>query len=82
MAMGGLGDLLLREMSWGVNFLLWVAAMVGVARVLAWRDAPTLVFLNVLAVVVSLSLGRSGGSLRLRGVSGYVLGGIFARLSP
>ena len=108
LALGGLGDLLLRETPWGVNFLLWVVALVGAATMLAlragsreagearwlgpvavlfaacvaWRDAPMLVVLNVLAVLVSLSLaaslGRSGASLRLRGVSEYVLGGIFA----
>lgn len=108
LALGGLGDLLLRETPWGLNFSLWIAALVGAAAVLtlrggartaggarwlapvavlfaacvAWRDAPMLVFMNVLAVLVSLllaaSLGRSGGSLRLMGVSEYVLGGIFA----
>ena len=108
MALGGLGDLLLRETPWGLNFPLWIAALVGVAAVLAlrggarpagearwlapvavlfaacvaWRDAPMLVFLNVAAVLVSLSLaaslGRSERSLGLRGVSEYVLGGILA----
>jgi hypothetical protein len=47
----------------------------------AWRDSPTVVFLDVLAVLVALSLaavwGRSG-SLRLAGVSEYILGGIYA----
>ena len=108
LALGGLGDLLLRETPWGLNLPLWIAALVGAAAVLAlrggvrmagearwlapvavlfaacvaWRDAPMLVFMNVLAVVVSLllaaALGRSGTSLRLMGVSAYLLGGIFA----
>lgn len=47
----------------------------------AWRDSPTVVFLDVLAVLVALSLaalwGRSG-RLRFAGISEYVLGGIYA----
>lgn len=38
--LGGLGDALLRATPWGVNFLLWVAAL-GVAGVaLAWWGVP------------------------------------------
>ena len=46
----------------------------------AWRDSPTVVFLDLLAVLIAVSLavlrGRSGG-LRLAGISEYVLGGIY-----
>jgi hypothetical protein len=47
---------------------------------LAWRDSAMIVFLNLLAFLVAVSLaalwGRSG-RLRLAGVSEYVLGGIY-----
>jgi len=46
----------------------------------AWRDSPTVVFLDLLAFLIALSLavlrGRSG-RLRLSGISEYVLGGIY-----
>ena len=46
----------------------------------AWRDSPTVVFLDLLDVLIAVSLavlrGRSGG-LRLAGISEYVLGGIY-----
>jgi Domain of unknown function (DUF4173) len=46
----------------------------------AWRDSPTVVFLDLLAVLIAVSLavlrGRSGG-LQLAGISEYVLGGIY-----
>jgi hypothetical protein len=35
LALGGLGDLLLRATPWGVNFPLWIAALVGLAVLLA-----------------------------------------------
>ncbi|MDP9410537.1 MAG: hypothetical protein M3P70_08560, partial [Actinomycetota bacterium] len=34
LALGGLGDALLRATPWGFNFLLWVAALVGAAVLL------------------------------------------------
>ena len=105
--LGVLGDGLLRATPWGINLLVWVAALAGAAvavawrgrlRVagegrwlvpvalvfaagLAWRDSPTVVLLNLLAILVAVSLaalwGRRG-RLRLAGVSEYVLGGIYA----
>ena len=46
----------------------------------AWRDSPTVVFLDLLAFLIAVSLavlrGRSG-RLRLTGISEYVLGGIY-----
>ncbi|MDQ3864384.1 MAG: DUF4173 domain-containing protein, partial [Actinomycetota bacterium] len=106
LAIGVLGDVLLRDTPWGINFLIWVTAIVGIAVLLArwgrvgtggegkWfilvavvfaagvvlRDSPTVVFLDVVGVLISLSLavwrGRSG-SLRRAGIWDYVLGGIF-----
>ncbi len=35
LVLGGLGDVLLRATPWGVNFLLWVTALVGMAVLLA-----------------------------------------------
>ena len=35
LVLGGLGDLLLRATPWGLNFLLWVAALVGAAVLLS-----------------------------------------------
>jgi hypothetical protein len=35
LVLGGLGDALLRATPWGVNFLLWVAVLVGIAVLLA-----------------------------------------------
>ena len=47
---------------------------------LAWRDSPMVVFLDLLAFLIAVSLavlrGRSG-RLRLAGISEYVLGGIY-----
>lgn len=103
-ALGVLGDGLLRATPWGINLLLWVLALVFCGIVLvrwsgtrmagggrwmapvavlfaagvAWRDSPTLVFLDVLAVLISLSLALShgrAGSLKEAGISGYALGG-------
>jgi hypothetical protein len=107
LALGLLGDWLLRATPWGVNLFLWVAALVGAAAVVvrrgrlrvagegrwlvpvamlfaacvAWRASPALVFLNVLAflVAVSLALLRARtGRLRPAGVSEYLLGGLYA----
>jgi hypothetical protein len=106
LTLGLLGDALLRATPWGVNFFLWVAALVGAAAIVAWlgrlrlagegrwlvpvavlfavgvawRDSPMVVFLDLLAFLVAVSLaalrGRSG-RLRLAGISEYVLGGIY-----
>jgi hypothetical protein len=106
LALGGMGDLLLRATPWGINFLIWVTALVDLAVLLVrwgrvgtggegkWlifvaivfaagvllRDSPTVVFLDVLGVLISLSLavwrGRVG-SLRRAGIWDYVLGGLF-----
>jgi hypothetical protein len=35
LALGGLGDILLRATPWGINFLVWVTALVGLAVFLA-----------------------------------------------
>ena len=35
LALGGLGDLLLRATPWGINFLMWVTALVGLGVLLA-----------------------------------------------
>ncbi len=35
LALGGLGDFLLRATPWGINFLIWVTALVGLAVLLA-----------------------------------------------
>ncbi|HEX2740416.1 MAG TPA: DUF4173 domain-containing protein [Rubrobacter sp.] len=107
LALGGLGDALLRATPWGVNFLLWITALVGLSLLLVmwgrvgtggegrWlvfvallfafgvvlRDSTVVVFLDVVAVLISLSLavwrGHSG-SLRRAGLSEYVLGGAYA----
>src|ERR671912_1437001 len=37
LVLGGLGDLLLRATPWGINFLIWVTAIVGLAILLARR---------------------------------------------
>ncbi len=108
-ALGLLGDGLLRATPWGVNALIWVAALISSAAVLvrlggpglkdgewwltplvvlfasfvAWRAAPMLVFLNVSTVLVALSLAATRarqGSLKLSGVSEYVLGGLYTGL--
>jgi hypothetical protein len=46
----------------------------------AWRDSPTVVFLDLLAFLIAVSLavlrGRSG-RLRLAGISEYVLGSVY-----
>ena len=106
-ALGVLGDVLLRATPWGLNFFIWITLLVGLAvsfarwgRMIAggegrWlvfvaivfasgivlRDSPVVVFLDVLAVMISLSLavwrGRSG-SLRWSGISDYVIGGSLA----
>ena len=42
LVLGGLGDLLLRATPWGINFLLWVTAVVGLAVLLArWGSVGT-----------------------------------------
>jgi hypothetical protein len=48
---------------------------------LAWRDSATVVFLNLLGLLVAVSLAAlwgPSGRLRLAGVSEYMLGGIYA----
>ena len=35
LVLGGLGDVLLRATPWGINFLLWIAALVGAAALLS-----------------------------------------------
>ena len=37
LALGGLGDVLLRATPWGINFLIWIMALVGLAVLLAKR---------------------------------------------
>jgi hypothetical protein len=37
LVLGGLGDILLRATPWGINFLIWVTALVGLAALLARR---------------------------------------------
>ena len=37
LALGGLGDMLLRVTPWGINFPLWIVAVVGIAVLLAVR---------------------------------------------
>jgi hypothetical protein len=106
-ALGILGDILLRATPWGVNFFIWITLLLGLAVAFArwghvitggegrWlvfvavifafgivlRDSPVIVFLDVLAVMISLSLavwrGRSG-SLRRAGISDYIIGGSLA----
>jgi Domain of unknown function (DUF4173) len=106
-ALGLLGDILLRATPWGLNFFIWIALLVGLAVSFArwgrmvtggegrWlvfvaivfafgvvlRDSPVVVFLDVLAVTIALSLavwrGRSG-SLRRAGISDYITGGSLA----
>ena len=39
LVLGGLGDVLLRATPWGINFLIWVTALVGFALFLARRGA-------------------------------------------
>ena len=42
LVLGGLGDLLLRATPWGINFLIWVTALVGLAVLLArWGQVGT-----------------------------------------
>src|SRR5215208_6354309 len=42
LALGGLGDVLLRATPWGINFLIWVMAIVGLAVLLAkWGRVGT-----------------------------------------
>jgi hypothetical protein len=42
LGLGGLGDLLLRATPWGINFLLWVTVVVGLAILLArWGRVGT-----------------------------------------
>ncbi|MDQ3496658.1 MAG: hypothetical protein M3514_03925, partial [Actinomycetota bacterium] len=42
LVLGGLGDVLLRATPWGINFLIWVMAIVGVAVFLArWGSVGT-----------------------------------------
>ena len=102
-ALGLLGDGLLRATPWGLNAGLWTAALtIGLliiarwqrlqlrgggrwlllpaflfAAAIAWRDSPTLVGLNILAVAVALGLaaGRSrAGRVRVAGVTDYLFG--------
>ena len=106
-ALGVLGDFLLRATPWGVNFFIWITLLVGLAVSFArwgrmvtggegrWlvfvaivfasgivlRDSPVVAFLDVLAVMISVSLavwsGRRG-SLRRAGISDYIIGGSLA----
>ena len=39
LALGGLGDILLRATPWGINFPLWIFALVGLAILLARRGS-------------------------------------------
>jgi hypothetical protein len=39
LVLGGLGDLLLRATPWGINFLLWITALVGLTVLLAKRGS-------------------------------------------
>ena len=109
LSLGILGDTLLRAAPWGINFPIWicalVASVVALARLgeislagagrwllplavlfasfLAWRAAPMLIFLDVSMVLAALSLAmlRARQSrLRTSGVSGYLLGGLYAGL--
>jgi hypothetical protein len=42
LVLGGLGDVLLRATPWGINFLIWVTALVGFALFLArWGRVGT-----------------------------------------
>ena len=42
LVLGGLGDLLLRATPWGINFLIWVTVIVGLATLLArWGRVGT-----------------------------------------
>jgi hypothetical protein len=69
------------------RWLIFVAIIFAIDIVL--RDSPAVVFLDVLAVMISLSLavwrGR-GGSLRRAAISGYIIGGsvagIFSSAGP
>jgi len=60
------------------RWLVPVAALFALG--VAWRDSPTVVFLDLLAFLIAVTLavlrGRSG-RLRLAGISEYVLGGIY-----
>lgn len=62
----------------------WLAPLaVLYALFIAWRAAPMLVFLNVSMVLVALSLAAirgHRGSLKLSGISEYVLGSMYAGL--
>lgn len=102
LAVGILGDLLLRAMPWGINLALVTVALVAaggwlvhryrlaVSKDAAWlaitallgaaafvrRDSPTLQALDLLTVVAALGLAMlsvQGASIRLRGLSAYVL---------
>jgi hypothetical protein len=42
LVLGGLGDILLRATPWGINFLIWVTTLVGIAALLAgWGRVGT-----------------------------------------
>lgn len=102
-ALGLIGDGLLRATPWGLNAGLWTAALtIGLliiarwqrlqlrgggrwlllpaflfAAAIAWRDSPTLVGLNILAVAVALGLAavRSrAGRVRVAEVTDYLFG--------
>lgn len=73
-----LGSIRLRDGAW------WLAPLALLfASFIAWRAAPVLVFLNISMTLAALSLaavrGRQG-SLKLSGISEYVLGGLYTGL--
>ena len=102
--LGALGDALLRATPWGLNVLLWAAALAAAtlaladgerraalraeggwlflpalffAAAFAWRDSPTLRFLDALAVLVALALvawRARGHGLRLARLTDYARG--------
>lgn len=99
--LGSLGNALLREVPWGINVPLWVAALLAslwmIARrhgvrlvgdgrwlllpagffalMLAWRAAESLMFLNVVAVLLALAIATvctRTGTLRAARVVVYI----------
>jgi hypothetical protein len=42
LVLGALGDALLRATPWGVNFFLWILALIGAAVAVAWRGRSPL----------------------------------------
>jgi hypothetical protein len=110
--LGVLGDVLLRAEPWGLNVLLWVAALAAAVAALvrrkgagagaahdgrwllpcalclaagfAWRDSLTLRALDAALILVLLALNFlrvRGGSVRLAGMTDYVLAGLASAVS-